>query len=383
MMLPLTRLFGVTASDADRYPREEPTYIQEITERILLMQANAAARQRRALARATHAKGVAARAKFEVFDVTAGRDAALAARLAKGIFAFPDIYPATIRFANSDAHINSDLKADIRSLSFAVDLTRGGTTMPAIGAPRQDFSLQNAPTLPLNDARAFLATMKVFTASNVIKGLWSLGFQDKLRVLRAIVLAQMQSGQPLRPYQQYRYWSTVPYRHGPDDIVKQCATPSPRNPAHPLQDHDSDALRNEFVRHLVEDDTMGSFDVGLQFLDVDKMTYWGKRRDARFWIENASVAWKEAQAPFHTVARLTFLPGSQLSQNESDAAYFDVTRNTTPDSGPVGSINRARCPGETASRRARLGANAGAPQASASLAEAEPSRSNSMERPSI
>jgi hypothetical protein len=383
MMLLPTRLFGVTASDADRYPREEPAYIQEIAERILLLQSNAAARQRRALARATHAKGVAARAKFEILDVTAGRDAALAARLAKGIFASPGIYPATIRFANSDAHIHSDLKADTRSLSVAVDLTRGGTTMPATGAARQDFSLQNARTLPLNDARAFLASMKVSTASNAIKGLWSLGLQDKLRVLRTFVMTQMQSGQPLKPYQQYRYWSAVPFRHGPDDIVKQCATPSPRNPAHPLQDHNSDALCHEFVRHLVEDDMMGSFDLGLQFLDIDKMTYWGKRRDTSFWIENASVAWKESQAPFHTVARLTFLPGGQLSQHESDAAYFDVTSNTTPDSAPVGSINRARRPGEVASRRARPGTNGGAPKASASLAEAEPSHSPSMERPSI
>ena len=177
----------------------------------------------------------------------------------------------------------------------------------------------------------------------------------------------MQSAQPLKPYQHYRYWSAVPFRHGPDDIVKQCATPAPRNPAHQLQDHNSDALCHEFVRHLVEDDTMGSFDIGLQFLDIGGMTYWGKRRDARFWIENASVAWKESQAPFHTVARLTFLPGSQLSQHESDAVYFDVTSNAAPDSTPIGSINRARLAGELASRRARPGTNADAPKTSASL----------------
>jgi hypothetical protein len=40
---------------------------------------------------------------------------------------------------------------------------------------------------------------------------------------------------------------------------------------------------------------MTSFDFGLQFLDTEKMTYWGKRRDAGFWIENASVKWREAQ----------------------------------------------------------------------------------------
>ena len=86
------------------------------------------------------------------------------------------------------------------------------------------------------------------------------------------------------------------------------------------------------------------------------MTYWGKRRDARFWIENASVEWNEAEAPFHTVARLTLLPKSQLPPDAGEATYFDVTGNATPDSTPVWSINRARRQGEVASRKARIGA---------------------------
>src|SRR5437667_11358077 len=98
---------------------------------------------------------------------------------------------------------------------------------------------------------------------------------------------------------------------------------------------------------------MSSFDIGLQFLDADRMTYWGRTRDANFWIENASVEWNEAEAPFHTVARLALLRNSQLSLEASEATYFDVTGNATPDSRPVGSINRARCPAEVASRKAR------------------------------
>ena len=100
---------------------------------------------------------------------------------------------------------------------------------------------------------------------------------------------------------------------------------------------------------------MSSFDFGVQFLDAERMTYWGKRRDANFWIENASVEWNEAEAPFHTVARLTLLPNSQLAAGrEPNATYFDVTGNSTPDSTPVGSINRARWPAEVASRKARM-----------------------------
>jgi hypothetical protein len=72
------------------------------------------------------------------------------------------------------------------------------------------------------------------------------------------------------------------------------------------------------------------------------------------WIENASVEWNEKESPFHTVGRLTLLRKSQLAPKAADAEYIDVTGHATPDTAPVGSINRARCPAEFASRKARM-----------------------------
>jgi hypothetical protein len=347
----LTRWFGVTVSDADRCTATEQSDIEEIAEKSLLMQANAAAQQHRSLCRGTHASGTCVRAQFEIVDVTVNRAPELAARLAKGIFARAGAYPAVVRFANADASINSDFKPDVRSLSFSVDLSQGN--MAGEGFPRQDFSMQNATTLPINDSPAFLATIKVLTASNPVVGLWSLPFKDKLKVVRTLALAELQARQKIQPYQQLRYWSTVPFRHGPDDVVKFSAIPSPDNPARPLQKGNPKGLQAELVRHIKEDDRLSWFDFAVQFLDVGKMTYWGKTRDAKFWIENASIEWNEAESPFHRVARLNLLRNSQLSPEASEAVYFDVTGNATPDSTPVGSINRARCPAEVASRRAR------------------------------
>jgi hypothetical protein len=354
-MLFLTRWFGVTGSDGDRSRAREQSDIKEITERVLLMQANAASRQRQPLRRGTHAKGICARGQFEVFDVTVGRDPKLAMRLAKGIFATPGVYPAIVRFGNSDPKSNSDFKADVRSLSFSVDLTQNGTAVSDTNGNggRQDFSLQNATTLPINDSPAFLALMKVLTAPNPLAGLLMLPFRDKLRVLRTLALVQLQSRQKIKPYQQLRYWSNVPFRHGPIDVVKQSATPFSDNPARPLQRSNPNAMQDELIRHLTEDRRISGFDFGLQLLDPNRMTYWGKRQDANFWIENASVEWNEAEAPFHSVARLTLLSNSQLSLDASEAVYFDVTGHSTPDSTPLGSINRARGPAEVASRKAR------------------------------
>src|SRR5262249_45087926 len=150
---------------------------------------------------------------------------------------------------------------------------------------------------------AFLVAMKVLTASNPAKAIWSLPVRDKLIFARTMMLAQLQAHRTVKPYQQLRYWSTVPFRHGPADVVKYSAMQSADNPARPLQKNNPNALQDELVRHLNEDAKMSSFDFALQFLDNERMTYWGKRRDVGFWIENASVEWKETQAPFHTVAR--------------------------------------------------------------------------------
>jgi hypothetical protein len=356
-MLFLTRHFGVTASDADRDLVHEPALIEQIMEKSLLMQANAAAKQKRPLARGTHAKGVCVRAQFEVFDVTSGSDRELAARLARGIFARPGVYPATVRFGNADSKKNSDFKPDVRSLSISVDLTRNGTVVPHGGVVRQDFSMQNTKTLPINDSPAFLAIMKVLTASNPAAGLWVLPFKDKLRVLRTMTLVQFQLHQKIKPYQQLRYGSNVPFRHGPVDVVKYSATPSPDNPAAALQRKNPNGLQDELIRHVQEDSKMSSFDFGVQFLDPKRMTYRDKHRDANFWIENASIEWNEVEAPFHSIARLTLLPKSHLQGDAADAVYFDVNGNSTPDSTPVGSINRARERSEVASRKARAGAN--------------------------
>jgi hypothetical protein len=353
-MLFLTRCFGVTASDADRDPVREKMVIEEIIEKSLQLQAKSAAQQHRPIGRGTHVKGVCARAQFEVLDVAVKRDYGLAMRLAKGMFAKPGVYPAIVRFGNADPRKNSDFKADVRSLSFSVDLTREGTTVSNAPSGRQDFSLQNTKTLPINDADAFLALSKLLTASNPAAALWTLPFKDKLRVLRTLTLVQPQMHQTVKPYQQLHYESNVPFRHGPIDVVKHSATASPDNSAHPLERKNPDALQDELIRHVQDDAQMSRFDFGVQFLDTDRMTYWGKRRDTNFWIENASIEWNEADSPFHTIARLTLLPKSHLSPDAAAAVYFDVTGNSTPDSTPVGSINRARWPAEVASRKARM-----------------------------
>ena len=166
--------------------------IAEIVQGFLTLQARAAGPGGH-LHRATHAKGVCVRAEFEVFDVGAGGDPALAARLARGIFAKPGIYLATVRFSNSDPKPKADFKPDVRALSFSVELGPAGPTGAGLTSARQDYSMQSATTLPINDVHAFAVLARVLAASSPARSLWSLPVRDKLEFARSMIRGKLQA----------------------------------------------------------------------------------------------------------------------------------------------------------------------------------------------
>lgn len=338
----------------ERLLATENNDIQEIVRGILLAQSRFAAKQKRDLARGTHAKGVCVRGTFEVFDIEAKvSDPALARRLAQGFFARPGVYPATVRFANASSTIQPDYKGDVRAISFAVDVPAG---VVGAAATRLDFSMNNSTTFAINNAHDFAILMRVLQAGGIwgtLKALFSLSPGEWVNLIKTGIRGARQLRGKARPYQTLRYWSNVPFRHGPDDAIKYSATALSGNPAEEPP-KSAEMLRDELLRHLEKDSQMSAFDFGLQLLDVDRMSRGSKKKDAIYWVENASVEWDEKDAPFHVVGKLTLAPKSRLTPAECDEFYIDVTQHSTPDSHPIGSINRARWFAESASRRARL-----------------------------
>jgi hypothetical protein len=331
----------------------ESADVDEIVRGMQAIQAQAAAAGKRPLARGTHAKGVCMRAEFEVLDVhqTLG-DPALAARLAKGIFAVPGTYPALVRFANADGGHRPDKVRDVRAMSFSIDVPPD--LMP--GVTRLDFALNSASTFPINDAHAFAVAVRVLSAQGgraKLRALRSLSWSDVGSLLRTMWLGwKQQRASPVLPYQQLRFWSTVPFLHGEGEAVKHSAIPRD-NPARPLQPGPN-RLHDEIVRHVNEDERMSEFGFALQLLEPEVMTHRGSRREPAFWVENAAVEWDERESPFHVVAKLKLLPESVLAPAEGERLFIDVTEHSTPETRPIGSINRARWKAESRSRAARL-----------------------------
>jgi len=170
-------------------------------------------------------------------------------------------------------------------------------------------------------------------------------------VLRVLTMAKIQANQRSDRISNCAIGAMCRFVTDRSMLSKYSAIPSPDNLARPLQKSNPKGLQDELIPAPQRDGRMSSFDFGVQLLDAAKMTYWHKHYDANFWIENASVKWKEAEAPFHTVARLTLLPQSQLRPDAGEVTYFDVTRHSTADSTPLGSINRARCFGRDGQQR--------------------------------
>ena len=315
---------ATTVSGGPRVEFEQPRPteqddIREIVRGILALQAQFAQAGHGPLERGTHAKGICARAVLEVLDVRqVVRDPRLASRLARGLFAQPGTYPATVRFANASGQLRSDAIRDVRALSFAVDVPPGLVSQTIT---RLDFSANSAPIFPINDAHAFATLMRVLSAGGLfakLRMLWLLPLRDLLALGRIGFLGALQTKQPVHAYQELRYWSTVPFRHGADEAIKYSAIPSPDNPVQPLV-QGQNCLRDELARHLREDGRMSTWEFALQLLDAKAMTRWARRRDPSFWVENAAVEWKESQAPFHVVARLTLVPLSELSDEAARA----------------------------------------------------------------
>ena len=336
----------------EQKPPGEDADIAELTRAFLIVQQRFAAQQRRALGRGTHTKGVCCRATFEVFDLEKTiADPALRARLARGVFARPGVYPATVRFANAASTVLSDMKADVRAMSFWIEAPGAGGV-----AQRHDYTMNNAPVFPINDAHDFAAFMRMRVRASGLGQFWEflkLPFRDKRAILQIAKLGKTQTKPPQAPYQQTRFWSNVPFLHGQDEAIKYSAIPRNTNGGRPLGTGDN-VLRDELERHLTEDPHPASFDFGLQLLDAARMTDAGKVQDATFWVENAVPEWKESEAPFHVVARLTLERDSILPDAECQAGSIDVTEHSTPDSRPIGGINRARWSPEASSRKARL-----------------------------
>lgn len=208
-----------------------------------------------------------------------------------GLFARPATYRAYVRYSNGDGRCQADAIGDVRGLAVKVLGVEGKKVIPGMEQEKtQDLLFIRTPAIPFRNADEFVAVVSAAQQSHLLllpRVLARLGFGRTFELM-----PQLSRGlkAPTLSLASAPYYSAVPVRCG-DYAVRYALTP-----------HDSpqlaalgspDALHEELAGRLAKDPVV--YDLRLQFFVDETATP----------IEDASVEWKEADAPYVTVGRLT------------------------------------------------------------------------------
>lgn len=244
-------------------------------------------------------------------------------QLRHGIFAEPATYPARIRFAN--ASTNDDREKDFRGMSLKLFDVEGEPLWGEAG--EQDFLFNSYPALFAENPKEFLA----FVDASADDALWKF-FINPLHWDAVTIL--LKGREVITSPFDITYWSTTPYRLGPDESVavkysaRSCSAISSDMPGSPHAFY----LRENMRLHLQEGEAC--FDFMVQF----------QGNPETMPIEDASVIWDEEISPFIKVATLT-IENQQFNDSDSLLSCEGMRFNpwqSLPEHRPLGGINRVR-----------------------------------------
>jgi Catalase len=251
-----------------------------------------------------------------------------------GLFAEPGTYKAYVRFSNGSGAVQHDAKGDVRGVAVKVVGAPGKKIIPGLeDAKTQDFLLIKSPATPFRDADEFVSL--VVAAANPITLLPMLIGQRGLRgAFRFLKKLSKGVSQPITSVATTGYYSALPIKYGPYAVhyaLRPHAAPEPGAKKGVTPDY----LGEDLAARLRKGPIV--YDFRVQFFINDKKTP----------IEDASVEWKEEDAPFLTIARLT-LPQQDMGSARGrkvasmvEAFSFDPW-HATEDFRPLGNMMRAR-----------------------------------------
>ncbi|WP_425230400.1 catalase family protein [Sphingomonas sp.] len=274
----------------------------------------------------------------------------LPADMAQGLFARPGRYEAILRISPSRETFSTT--ASTRHAGGRLPGSEGDTT--------QDFIGVNGPTFGAKTTAKFLANLKMLAKTTDkmegVKKALSAVLQPIEAGLEAVGLGsanlqQLGGAAPVHPLGE-TYFSQTAYRYG-DHVAKWALFPVSKG----LTDltgtavHTSgrpDAIREAVNEELIEGG--GTWELRIQLArDLDKQP-----------VEDATIEWKEADAPFVTVATLEVAPQVGWTPMEStrteDSLAFNIWHGLAAHQ-PLGNINRARRDTYTASAERRGAVN--------------------------
>ena len=203
-----------------------------------------------------------------------------------GVFESAKRYPAYLRFANASK--SDDSEKDIRGLSIRLSDVEGQVLWGQRGL--QDFLFNSYPALFVATPEDFLSFIRARQEDSMLSFFLN-PFDSHLKSFWIIFRARDRHLSPL----DIRYWSTVPFRLGPENglAVKYSVTPCSDYKTKKAVNPGPQQLRAAVSAHLRKAPACLQFGVQVQ-TSPDSMP-----------IEDASVVWDEEESPFVPVATIT------------------------------------------------------------------------------
>ncbi|MBN7795975.1 catalase family protein [Parahaliea mediterranea] len=241
---------------------------------------------------------------------------------ARGLFARPGDYPATLRLARASEWDDRD--KDFHGLSLKV---RGVAGDPLWGRPgEQDFLLNSHPALFAANPGDFLDFIRATRDGAIWRYLANPSHWYSLPIL-------LRGRQVIDNPLAITYWSTTPYRFGDEGTAVKYSV----RPCDGVQFAAGARDQADFLADAVAQ-TLADGPACLRFM----VQFQGDPRAMP--VENASVTWPEEASPFLPVAELRIPPQdfrAPARRSACEAMAFNPWQSL-PEHRPLGGINRVR-----------------------------------------
>lgn len=269
--------------------------------------------------RALHRKGlVALRATLRVHD-------GLPDELRQGLFAAPGPHMAWVRLSNGGPLVQDDRRPDVRGFALRVFGVRGPSALGG-DTDHQDFTLINKSAFAFADSRPFVGLVEAAPGGPkallgwALRSFGPLGMWPRLKRLAALQ-SQVFTGFATEPFH-----SAAPIACGPYAARVRLLPPPGQKPAGSVATWGDDVVARLAQGPLI-------WRLQLQMFVDERHTP----------IEDASVDWPEAVAPYRTVADLVVEPQpvDEAFQRQVEQSVFDPWQ-ALAQHRPLGEVMRAR-----------------------------------------
>ncbi len=307
----------VWAADGEDLPTDEAQAITKVVELIRTQVQTEAEKEGRAFRDAHRKHHGCVKAEFEVLPN-------LASDLAKGLFAKPAKYSAWVRYSNGSGKSQDDNTGDGRGMAVKVLGVPGPRLLSEFDdeTTSQDFLMINHPVFFVRNAIDYVSFQEAVVAGKVLMWLMS-----PSRIFHEGALARALQSKPMVNPLDSSYFSMTASKIADKQMkfsVVPCADGKFANPAKGV-----DFLGDNLTATLANNTACFMFRVQL------------RTHPEAMPIEDPTIEWSEAQAPFVNVAKITIAKQKPEKGELCEAMSFNPW-NGLVEHRPLGGISRAR-----------------------------------------